>query len=385
VTDSPVPLLWLCGPAGVGKSTAAWQLYTELAAAGRRVGFADADQLCMCYPAPPDDPYRYEVRALNAGEVAAGYQAAGAECVIVSGVTDGRGLFPELMPQAELTACRLRADADEVVRRFTGRQQPGSDQAELIAEIRAEASDLDASDFADACVETTGVPAAGVAGLVRAACADWPGFRPGARGATAPPPAARIEDGGGRVLLVTGPPGVGKSTAGFAYYLRLAAVGRIAGYVDLRQIGFVRPDPAGLARHDLRAANLAAMWRHYRQRGAEFLVATGVIENQAAAARYTRALTSAEVTISRLRCDRTELAGRLMIRRDGGSWSEPGDQLRGRPAGELEEIARHAAALDQKGPGKPLDTSGRTPEESADLLAEATGWPADAGGARGCG
>jgi adenylylsulfate kinase-like enzyme len=45
-------MLWICGPAGVGKSTVSWRLYTELASSGVRVAFADSDQLCICYPEP---------------------------------------------------------------------------------------------------------------------------------------------------------------------------------------------------------------------------------------------------------------------------------------------------------------------------------------------
>lgn len=55
VTGRRVPVLWITGPAGVGKSTVSWQLFTELTGSGTRAAFADADQLCMCYPAPPDD------------------------------------------------------------------------------------------------------------------------------------------------------------------------------------------------------------------------------------------------------------------------------------------------------------------------------------------
>jgi len=42
-----LPILWLCGPAGTGKTTVAWQLFTELTV-GVRAAFADADQLGMC-------------------------------------------------------------------------------------------------------------------------------------------------------------------------------------------------------------------------------------------------------------------------------------------------------------------------------------------------
>jgi hypothetical protein len=54
MAEGRVPVLWITGPAGVGKSTVSWQLFTELAGSGTPIAFADADQLCMCYPAPPD-------------------------------------------------------------------------------------------------------------------------------------------------------------------------------------------------------------------------------------------------------------------------------------------------------------------------------------------
>jgi len=99
VTDGLVPVLWLCGPAGVGKSTVSWQLFSDLSEAGVDVAFADADQLCMCYPAPPEDPDREQLKARNLGAMISHYQAAGAKCVILGGVLDPvLGVRRELMP-----------------------------------------------------------------------------------------------------------------------------------------------------------------------------------------------------------------------------------------------------------------------------------------------
>ena len=67
---------------------------------------------------------------------------------------------------------------------------------------------------AHACVDTTGVAAGDVPGLVRAACQDWPGFTgrlEEANGQFSVQPGPAI---GGRVALITGPVGVGKSTTG---------------------------------------------------------------------------------------------------------------------------------------------------------------------------
>jgi adenylylsulfate kinase-like enzyme len=41
-----VPVLWITGAAGVGKSTVSWWLFTEMAGSGTPTAFADADQLC---------------------------------------------------------------------------------------------------------------------------------------------------------------------------------------------------------------------------------------------------------------------------------------------------------------------------------------------------
>ncbi len=280
-------MLWVCGPAGVGKSTASWQLYTELAQAGVQVAFADSDQLCMCYPAPPGDPGRQHVKALNVSSMISGFRSAGARCVIVNGVLDAAGLDTGLLPGAEVTICRLRAAADVVERRLLARDGPPDGMAGLGPEIRDEIRRLDDSRFADACVDTTDVPAGDVAGLVRAACPDWPGFTgdlPDAAGRSSLRPGLPA---GGQVALITGPTGVGKSTIGFRLYQRCLQAGLTAGYVDLGQIGFVRPADAGDPGHQrLKARNLAAIWRNYRAAGATHLVATGAIDSQADSGRY---------------------------------------------------------------------------------------------------
>lgn len=388
-----IPLLWLCGPAGVGKSTVSWQLYTELASTGVRVAFADGDQLCMCYPPPPDDPGRQRVKALNAGSMLPNFRAAGAQCVIINGVLDQPGLASELLPGAEVTVCRLRAREDEVERRFTGRHQQPADMGQLLAQLRDEIRDMDQSSFADACVDTTGVPADEVAALVRAACADWPGFTghltdwEGADWEGQYPDQSR-PPGSGRVVLITGPTGVGKSTIGFRFYLNCLNAGLTAGYADLRQIGFLRPAAEGDPDcQRLRARNLSAMWRNYQAAGASHLVAVGAIDEQPDLRLYAEELAGADLSLVRLTAGRDELMRRVMTRGDGGSWPEPGDPLRGRSAAYLARVARQVAhdveALDRSGPGWPggkaVDTTGRSPDESAGLIADAVGWLDHAG------
>jgi AAA domain len=162
-TEDLIPLLWLSGPAGVGKSTVSWQLFTELTRAGAHVAFADTDQLCMCYPAPPADPGRERLKALNLNAMLANYQAAGARVMIVNGVVDpSRGVHRDVLSRAALTVCRLRADRDELARRFTERHGTGDDLNDALNFTLAEADAMDASSFADVDLETSGVPAAQV-------------------------------------------------------------------------------------------------------------------------------------------------------------------------------------------------------------------------------
>jgi broad-specificity NMP kinase len=251
MTDALVPVLWLCGPAGVGKSTVSWQLFNELSRAGVHVAFADTDQLCMCYPAPPGDPGRQRIKAQNVGAMIPRYQAAGARYVILNGVLDPvLGLRRELLPGADVTVVRLRAEREEVVRRLTGKHGEHGEHGEredldaLLQEVRNEADGMDGSDFADACIETTGVPAAQVARLVRDSCRDWPGFGdtirpPGDSPADHADPEATEVDG--HILLICGPTGVGKSTIAFRLYMHGLNADLTAGYVDLDQIGFVSP------------------------------------------------------------------------------------------------------------------------------------------------
>jgi adenylylsulfate kinase-like enzyme len=91
-TVHAMPLLWLCGPAGVGKTTVRYQVYSALVSAGVPAGFVDIDQLGMCYPETAADPGRHRLQARNLAAVVAGHRASGARCVVVTGVVDTTGL-----------------------------------------------------------------------------------------------------------------------------------------------------------------------------------------------------------------------------------------------------------------------------------------------------
>jgi hypothetical protein len=112
-----LPVLWLCGPSGVGKSTVAWALFAGLPDAG----YVDIDQLGMCYPELPADPGRTVLEARILGRVVTNFAAAGAGCLIVSGYIDStRGIHTEYLERARLSVLRLRCDQPELRRPMWG-------------------------------------------------------------------------------------------------------------------------------------------------------------------------------------------------------------------------------------------------------------------------
>ena len=367
-----IPVLWLCGPPGIGKSTIGWEIFTQLTQAGLEAGYVDIDQLGICYPEPASDPGRHRMKARNLGAVVANYRAAGARCVIVSGVVDpGRGVPADLIPRAAVTVCRLRAGRDELRQRFLGR----GGQAGLLEEVLGQADAMDASDVADVCVDTSGLAAAEAARLVRERIAGWPILTGPVRSDKSGPHDSRATAADVPVLVLCGATGVGKSTAGFEVYRRTLRAGSAAAYVDLGQVGFCRPVAAGdTGGHRVKARNLAAMWHAYRAAGAQCLIASGPVENEAAAQAYAGALPRAAITLCRLHAGADELTRRIMLRGHGGSWPQPGDPLVGQPAAYLLRVAAsaiaEAEALEHAVTGAlRVDTDGLTVEETADLIA----------------
>lgn len=266
-----LPVLWLCGPSGVGKSTAAWEMLAGMPGAGH----VDIDQLGMCFPEIPSDPGRTVLEARILGRVVANFRAAAAGCLVVSGYIDShRGIHTEHLTQAALTVLRMRCDQPELRRRLEDRARPGEDRELALREAEV----IDHSALPYPCLDTTGRTAADVLADVRGRWPGHPARQPGRWPDPLPVP--------GEILWICGPTAVGKSTIGYAVAERAWRAGHMTGFVDLQQIGFLHPVPGrDPGNHRLKAANLAAVWAGFHAYGAKRLVVVGSVEQPSQARR----------------------------------------------------------------------------------------------------
>lgn len=342
-------LLWLCGPSGVGKSSAGWELFTELGRDGVRTGFLDTDQISLMYPFPAAETHRLRARALAA--LWPSFRAEGVRCMVMSGFVDSAEEIAEygrLLPDASMTVCRLRADPAELEARFTGRGW----RPELAAEAVAEARELDRSGFADLTVDTTGLTVQEVAREDR---------RRAPAGRTTAAAEAHPRDGhadGFPVLWISGATAVGKSTVGYEVFTRLFRSGTRTSSIDTKQITAVRPAPSPA----FEARNLAALLAAHRAEGARRLVVSG---------DRPTPIPGARMTVCRLGAQPGTLAVRIKDRAAGRGPAIPGDRLRGLSPADQLRVAERAAEQAREGDADlEVATDGRSPQElAAEIIA----------------
>lgn len=376
-----LPTLWLYGAPGVGKTTVTWELFTRLAGSGVPIGYIDIDQLGMCYapptaenlwPEPPDDPGRHRLQARALNSVVANFAAAGAQCVIVPGITNTvEGVLADLVPSAELTVCRLRAEPAVLGRRLAGRGGPTDELAQILPYAEA----LDRAFADDLCIDASDLTVAEVADRV-VAQTGWPrlaaGVAPAAAAMAAPP---------GQILLLCGPTAVGKSAIGWQVYQQVRHAGVAAAFADLDQLGFHRPVPLDdPGNHRLKAANLAAVWREFHAAGARSLIAVGPLQRPEDVLAYHAALPAVTITLVRLHASPPVLTERVLRRGRGISptWGLAGDELIGQPQDALGELAadaiRISRALDGVG-DLCVNVDEPSPGDVAAEILARTGWP----------
>jgi hypothetical protein len=118
----------------------------------------------------------------------------------------------------------------------------------------------------------------------------------------------------GAVTIIIGPRGVGKSSVSWGLAMRRWDSGECTVYVDLDQVGFLRPAPSDAW---LQAANLAVIWRNALSRGASRPIANGMVTTNEDLAILRHAVRPAPVQALRLAANPDTLWERIRARSAG--------------------------------------------------------------------
>ena len=305
VTNARLPVLWLCGAPATGKSTVAWQVFNDLSDQGLRVGYLDIDQIGMLAPPLDGDPRCHGFKVDNLAGMVRNYRAAGAQVLVISGVIDpehGHD-FAQAAVEADITFCHLTVDEPILRARLAARRWPSAAADEAVVMM----SSLTDAPFVTTVMDTTwrdpGVLAREAATLVTAASSTLDTQE-------------LLECSGGEVTIIIGPRAVGKSSVSWGLAMRRWTSGERTAYVDLDQVGFLRPAPSDAS---LQAANLGVIWRSALSRGANRLIANGMVTTKEDLAILRHAVRPAPVGALRLAANPDTLWERIRARSAGSS------------------------------------------------------------------
>jgi predicted kinase len=161
---SPVPVLLITGPVGVGKSTIAAQAARLLREADVPHALVDLDRIEQCWPVPADDPWNERLSHRNLACMWANFRQAGADRLILVRVLEARSLLQrvtEAVPGAQITVVRLRAPLAVLHERIRSRE--ASDPSWFLGAATHTAEVLEQAEVADHLVDNENRPATVVA------------------------------------------------------------------------------------------------------------------------------------------------------------------------------------------------------------------------------
>jgi energy-coupling factor transporter ATP-binding protein EcfA2 len=173
---TPVEILLITGPAGVGKSTLCWEMGAVLAQAGIAHVAIESDELDRVFPKPgaeelaPLAPGARDVSQLNLVALWGTYRALGHTRLIMSGVMlhvgFDKGWILAAIPDARITVVRLRGN-DASLRERIDRREAGAGREDQIERSLRQARRLAGETVGDfIVVETDGRSPTELAGEV---------------------------------------------------------------------------------------------------------------------------------------------------------------------------------------------------------------------------
>lgn len=316
----PLPVLWLCGAPGAGKSAVAWEVHRRHGE--EQVAHVDIDQLTMLAPGPDDS---FALAVASFGSLVDVHRRLGTRALIVSGVID-----PEQVPvleaalhgRAGVTWCLVDAEDDVLHRRIRARGW----SEDLVEKVLADARAWRAAAVMHR-IDTTSRTAADGAEEAE----QHLHLRP----AVAPEDLPELESAdSGELIVLFGPRAVGKSALSWGLFMDCAGRGEPTGYLDADQLGFLHAE-AGL-RDRLILSAITALARSFTEAGAVRTLVNGNLSPALIAA-----LSGPRCSLVHLDAPEDVLATRIAARHGDDEARLGGDDLRGASADG------RAAALDR--------------------------------------
>ena len=115
--SSPIPIVLISGPVGVGKSTVGGELAEVLEREKTPHTFIDFDHIRYTYPRPVDDPWGNRLGLANLSGIWANCRKAGALNLVVSYVVEERSFLDsmlEIIPEGAISTIQLSATLDSL-------------------------------------------------------------------------------------------------------------------------------------------------------------------------------------------------------------------------------------------------------------------------------
>lgn len=162
------------------------------------------------------------------------------------------------------------------------------------------------------------------------------------------------------MLVISGPPGVGKSTLAWQVFSRGTSAGLDLAMVDLDLLGAAWPAPADDPHQSrLKAQNLTAVWTNFQANGSRRLIVAAVVETESEK-QMLRAAVGGDLLLCRLEASAGTLTDRL--------------RGRGRDVGDdLDKLIQRAAELsiqlaERDVSDLVIDTDLPSPDEAAEVV-----------------